>query len=48
MPADLRRWSFGATQAFVVLDPDDYVPYSCGFDYGSLRKLVNPGFPLPQ
>ena len=46
--ADLGWWSFGAKRATITMDPGDEDPYSCHFDYTALRKIIKPGFPLPN
>jgi uncharacterized protein YecT (DUF1311 family) len=47
--ADLDRWSFGAHQATLIFDPAEDDPTGvCRVSYADLKKLIKPGFPLPQ
>ena len=46
--ANLDKWSFGAREATINLDPGDEDPYVCHLSYASLRPMVNAGFPLPR
>jgi len=45
--ANLDKWSFGATEARINLDPGDEDPYVCHLSYETLRPLAKAGFPLP-
>jgi hypothetical protein len=45
----LATWSFGASEATLVFDPVDTDPSGvCHLPYADLRKVIKPGFPLPQ
>ena len=45
----LATWSFGASEATLIFDQVDTDPSGvCRLPYADLRKVIKPGFPLPQ